>query len=642
MSSHFFQPPPEPPTDVREELRRENAALRAELDLLREELRISEALRAALRADYEALVDASQTLTEDREKLRQRLEELEAVNKRLVDMLWGRRTERRTESPDQQHLDFGDEPADPPTPEEQGVLTAEQETDEAADQELLRRLKTQREARLKARLKKRGREETFPPHIERRVQVIDFREEEKQGLRHIGVTITERLCFEPPKVFVEVLQRHKYVFEGQPERGVHSRPAPVSIVEGCKYDFSVVAAVVGMKFGFHNPTYRQQDWFAQSGWFPSRSTCNDLINYAVEAALPLYLQMWSLLLSCPILYGDDTRLRLLSRNALTAEQLARLEGRKKPGGKPGEGPTLDTGPPGSLTSYAWYYGALDAAAPYDVFQWSLTHQHSVIDTHLADYRGIFVGDADGANARLELRSGGRILHASCNAHARRGFVKAEAHEPVLASQGLSFYRQLYEVEERGKLLDAESLRALRQRAAVPVWQRLQNWLDSAPVKRVLPKGPMGEALGYLRNQWSALRLYLTDGRIPIDNDHSEQRIRPLTIGRNNWLFLGHPAAAPGRLQLFSLVSSAHRHHLVLQDYLKDVLSKLAEAAQRRPTALELGCPYLLELLPDRWAAAHPQSVRQERIAEQQRVSDAKRLRRVQARIEARQAQTASA
>jgi chromosome segregation ATPase len=116
MSSHFFQPPPEPPTDVREELRRENAALRAELDLLREELRINEALRAALRADYEALVDASQTLTEDREKLRQRLEELEAVNKRLVDMLWGRRTERRTESPDQQYLDFGDEPADPSHP----------------------------------------------------------------------------------------------------------------------------------------------------------------------------------------------------------------------------------------------------------------------------------------------------------------------------------------------------------------------------------------------------------------------------------------------------------------------------------------------------------------------------------------------
>ncbi len=361
---------------------------------------------------------------------------------------------------------------------------------------------------------------------------------------------------ESAKLYVEVMERHNYVVKGQPDSGIHSPPAPVSIVEGCKYDFSVVAAIVGIKFGFHNPMYRQQDWFAQSGWFPSRSTCNDLIQYAVDVSLPLYQQMWSLLLSCPILYGDDTRIRLLSRNALTPEQLAQLEQRKKSRGPSGKDPPLDSGPPGSLTSYAWYYGAVDAAAPYDIFHWSLTHQHSVIDTHLADYQGIFVGDADGANARLEFRSGGRIRHASCNTHARRRFVKAESHEPLLASQA------------------------------------------------------------------------------------SEQRIRPLAIGRNNWLFLGHPAAAPGRLQLFSLVSSAHRHHLVLQDYLEDVLSKLAEAQQRHPTALEPGCPYLLDLLPDRWAAAHPQSVRQERIAEQQRVSDAKRLRWVRARIAARQASVA--
>ncbi len=75
----------------------------------------------------------------------------------------------------------------------------------------------------------------------------------------------------------------------------------------------------------------------------------------------------------------------------------------------------------------------------------------------ADYQGIFVGDADGANARLEFRSGGRIRHASCNTHARRGFVKAESHEPLLASQALSFYRQLYEVEERNVGLPAESV-----------------------------------------------------------------------------------------------------------------------------------------------------------------------------------------
>ena len=86
-----------------------------------------------------------------------------------------------------------------------------------------------------------------------------------------------------------------------------------------------------------------------------------------------------------------------------------------------------------------------------------------------------------------------------------------------------------------------------------------------------PRARSAKAVGYLRNQWSALQVYLRDGRIPIDNDQSEQTIRPLTVGRSNWLFLGHPHAAPGRLQLYSIVSSAHRHHLVIHDYLEDVL-----------------------------------------------------------------------
>ena len=87
---------------------------------------------------------------------------------------------------------------------------------------------------------------------------------------------------------MEEVHRYEYVTEGHPEQGVQSEPAPLSIVEGCKYDFSVIAAIIAMKFAFHVPTYRQQDWFAQCGSFPSRSTVNDLINYSVDTveALP--------------------------------------------------------------------------------------------------------------------------------------------------------------------------------------------------------------------------------------------------------------------------------------------------------------------------------------------------------------------
>jgi len=617
-----------------EALCRELASLHSSQDRVLQEL-------GTFRHDYEALADATLVLTSERDGLQQRVAELEAANHRLVDMLWGRRSERRSESPDQQHLDFGEEPIEPPSPEQQEIIAAQTKADEALDQELLRRLEQRRKARREKKKKKTRREE-FPPHIERRERVIDLPEEQKQGLECMVVKVTERLRFEKPHVYVEVIKRPQYVVPGQPEKGVRSMPPPLSIIESCKYDFSIVAAILAMKFAFHMPTYREQDWFAQCGWFPSRSTTNDLINYGVATILPLHNQMWSLLLGQPILLGDDTTLRVLLRGALSEEELASLSQRIRFRQALEAGQPPNTGPPGSATSYAWLYTSLDCLAPYNVFHWSLTHQNAVIDAHLATYRGIFVGDACGANARLEQRSGGRIEHSSCNAHARREFVTAESNDPVLASQGISFYRQLYDVEERGKTLDAGARWELRQRDAVPIWARMRRWLDSDALKRVLPRSAIGEALGYLRNQWPALQVYLTDGRIPIDNDQSEQIIRPLTVGRNNWLFLGHPHAAPGRLQMYSVVSSAQRHHLMIDDYLEDVLRKLADAQQNHPADLEPGSPYLLDLLPDRWALAHPQSVRKDRIEEKEMVFDAKRWRRAQERVEARATQAAAA
>jgi len=615
-----------------------NEALQRDLASLRVSLEQVSQGQQTLGRDYETLVDATRVVSGERDALQQRVAELEAVNRRLVDMLWGRRSERRVESADQGRLNFGDEPLDPPSAQEQEIITAQTEADEARDQELLKRLEARRKARREKKEKERGREE-FPPGMERRERVIDLPEDQKQGLQPIGVKVTERLRFEKPHVYVEVIKRPQYAVPGKPAEGVQSMPPPLAIVESCKYDFSVIATILAMKFAFHMPTYREQDWFAQCGWFPSRSTTNDLINYSVDTIGPLYNQMWSLLLAQPILLGDDTRLCVLVRGALDEEQLSRLGDRSR---LRAGGPPDGTGPPGSATSYAWLYTSLDDLAPYNVFHWSLTHQNSVIDEHLATYRGTFVGDACGANARLQERSKGRIVHSACNAHARREFVQAESNDPVLASQALSFYGQLYDVEERGKTLDATARGELRQREAVPIWNRMRLWLDGDAVKRALPQSAIGGALGYLQNHWSALMVYLGDGRIPIDNDQSEQTIRPLTVGRANWLFLGHPSAAAGRMQMFSIVSSAHRHHLVIADYMEDVLRRLADAQQNHPADLELGAPYLLDLLPDRWASAHPQSVCHDRIEEREIVSDAKRGRRAKARIKARAAQAANA
>jgi transposase len=251
---------------------------------------------------------------------------------------------------------------------------------------------------------------------------------------------------------------------------------------------------------------------------------------------PLYQQMWQF--AQPILLGDDTTLCVLLRDGLDEEDLEKLSTRNRFRRALEPGLASSTGVPGSATSYAWLYTSLDGLAPYNVFHWSLTHQNAAIDGHLATYRGIFVGDACGANAGLQQRSHGRIVHASCNMYARREFIQAESNDPILASQAISFYRQLYDVEERGKTLDAAARHQLRQGEAVPVWNRMRRWLDGDAAKRALPRSRIGEALGYLRNQWAALTVYLGDPRIPIDNSQSEQIIRPLTVGRNNWQFLG--------------------------------------------------------------------------------------------------------
>ena len=604
---------------LNEELRERNASLEKTVNELCQE-------NEKRNHDHEALLISTQTLIENRDKLEQRVEELEAINARLVDMLWGRRSERRIDDPNQQVLDFGDAPDE----ELQKVLMAQLQADQALDEHLVEDEKRRRRRRRAKQRQTRG----FPEHLERRERILDLTDEEKVDLQRIGESIAERMRFEKPNVYIERIIRPKYVAKGQPERGVMAQPPPLSIVEGCKYDFSVIAAILSQKFAFHCPTYRQQDWFAQSGWSPSRSTINDLINISVDVLDPLFQQMWQLLLQQPIILTDDTRIQLLTRGALSCEQLASLQGRHRSGTPPGKHSSKPEDQ-GSVTSYAWLYTGLKDLAPYNVFHWSLTHQHAVVDAHLRTFEGIVVGDAFSGYTQIEGRSDGRMLHASCNAHARREFVKSEASEPILSAQAESFYRQLYDVEERGKTLDVQGIFQLRQRDAVPIWNRFGKWLNSDQLQRVLPQSDFGKAIGYLRNQWTGLQRYLSDGRIPIDNNQSEQEIRPLTTGRKNWLFLGHPEAAEGRLQLVSIVSSAARNHLMVYDYLEDVLKKLAHAAQNDPAQLALGSEYLLDLLPDRWAATHPQLVRKDRMDENKRVFEKKRARRAARRIAAR-------
>jgi len=616
-------------------LREENAALHQERSELLEQLTAAEAAKALAEAELSTLTDAAGVLQDDREELRRKNSELQASVDRLTDMLWGRRSEKRIPS-DQPTLFDLQPPLDELSAREQEILAAEEVLTDAEKQKLLDELLDRRKARQQRRLQERGREE-FPDHIERREIDLDLDEEQKKGLELLGVKVFERLRFERPSVYVEVVNRYIYVRRDDPDAGVFAQPAPLGILPGVKYDFSVIAAALSMKLNFHQPTYRQQDIFAQAGYFPSRSTLNDLFNYSVIVTEPLFNEAWRLLLQQQILLGDDTRVRLLTRGALSDEEVEKMNRRRGTGSR-------DRPPPGSVSSYVWLYTGLDGAAPYDIFHWSLTHENCWIDSHLATFHGVFVGDAAGPNAHLEQRSGGRIVHAACNSHARREFLAAEKSHPREAAKALAFYKLLYAVETRSTLLEGVDLLEVRRKEALPIWTAFERWMESDALKGVLPKSPLGKALSYMRNHGVALRRYLYDARLPIDNNQSEQTIRPFVIGRRNWTFLGHPAAAPGRLKLFSIASSAHRHGLFVHDYFEDILQKLAYAQQREPDLLTPGSEYLQSLLPDRWALTHSASVSHDRRRERAAVAENKQirfLRRELAQLEDRQARQPS-
>jgi transposase len=608
------------------------AAQVQELMKLKEELQRN---YDSVRCDYEALRAATEQVIEQRDQLQQQVEELRVTNKQLTHMLWGRKSERRPGDPGDRLLpEFVPQFAEP---QDAAVITATEQLQEKLDEEIIAAYRARQ-----AKRQKQPRSEEIPAHIERRERLLDLPEEEKDGLTYIGDAVTERLELERPKVYVDRIVRRQYVRSENRAAGVLAPPVPLGIVEGAKYGFDVIASMIALKYAFHQPTYRQQDWFAQCGWTPRRSTINDMIQLGVETTVPLYAQLYYELLRQNIILADETTLLLLTRGALTEEQLAQLRKRRKStdaaddGGQP-------AGPSGSVTSYAWLLLGLDGLAPFNVFHWSLTREATTIDALLSSFHGTVVADAYDAYTEIERRSQGRIVHASCNVHARREFVEAETYEPILCAQIQSLYGQLYEIEERGKSMSLADKLALRQQESTRIWDRIAAWLEQPEVRlAALPKSRFGKAVGYLKNQWSALQRYLTDPRLPIDNDQAEQTIRPLTVGRRNWLFLGHPQAAPGRMQLLSIVSSAQRHHLVIEEYLADVLRQLADAKQHRPQDLELGSPYLRNLLPDRWAEQHPQSIRRARVEENSARAEAKRARRALRRQEERRQKRANA
>lgn len=521
----------------------------------------------------------------------------------LLQQAFRKRSERYLEDASQLKLDFGNTPEIADAAE--GLSDAIEQADVIIGE--YRRRKRDR----------KPRNEQLPPHLPRYEVQLDVPESvktcEQHGVRKvIGYDRQETLEFERPKLRVRVTLIPKFVCEQEPACGVVGPPRPPGLVEGNRYDTSIAAEIITAKCGYHLPIYRQQDWFAASGWTPGRSTLLNIQTAAAELIPPLIASFRTDAIQSGMLGTDDTRVTLLLppeipeliAGDMKSQRINEVFTEARTEGRP------------SVSARMWAYRCL--LLPLNVFDFTVSRHRDGPDAFLVEggFTGKLMADCYSGYLGIALRSESRILHAACAAHARRKVFDAREYHPLLSSQFLAMFQELYDVEDRARTMTAENRQALREAESRPVWKRMRTLLDSDIVARLLPKEKFTEAVGYIRNQWDALQVYLTDGRMPIDNNEVEQLMKQVAIGRKNWMFIGSVAAGERMADLLTLVSSAVRNDLDVWAYVKDVLDQLLA-----------GSKDYASLRPDRWALAHPEAIRVYRQEERRDRADAKRARR---------------
>jgi hypothetical protein len=274
----------------------------------------------------------------------------------------------------------------------------------------------------------------------------------------------------------------------------------------------------------------------------------------------------------------------------------------------------------SINAKMWAYRGV--TVKLNVFDFTVSRHRDGPAWFFDDYQGTLLGDCWHGFEAIAVASEGRIVRAGCNVHARRYFEKSESY-PEDRKQWLRWYRQLYDIETRGQPLSVEERWALRQQEARPIWEAMATWLEEAEQRTsqvILPKSDMAKALQYVRNHFVELQRYLDDGRLPIDNNDTEQLMRQVAIGRKNWLFAGSVEGGERSAGMLTLASSAIRNDLDVWAYVKDVLDQLLAGS----TDYE-------SLLPWNWGAAHPESIRTYRVEERRDRLDRKAARRAQRR-----------
>lgn len=399
------------------------------------------------------------------------------------------------------------------------------------------------------------REEIVPPEVQL----------EPAAFRRIGEEVREQLGFKPAEFYRVQLVRPKFVRIGNPVAKPVIAPLPPSLQDRCIATPGLIAEVIDNRFVCHLPYYRQEEIFTRLGVRIHRKTLCDWTLLASDWLSIIYRNIQYEHWRCPYRQIDETPIPYL-----------------EPGtGKAQQGYLWTSSIPGGSVFFHWHEGR-GTSGLNDLFE------APVIDQQASEL--IHIIQCDGYSAYPAwAKDKPWIKLMGCHAHMRRKFFEASEQSPRLVAWILRQIAHLYQIEESLRQSKAgPSLRvAVRAGESRMIHQRLHKAITLLAKRRILPKSKLGKAIQYALRQWSQLELYLSDGRVEIDNNLIENAIRPTKLGAKNWLFIGNVESGKKCAILYTIVENCRRLGINPREYLEDVLTRLptmkaSEAASLTP------------------------------------------------------------
>lgn len=392
-------------------------------------------------------------------------------------------------------------------------------------------------------------------------------------MQPFGEESSEQLEYIPASLKVIEHARIKYACQACQERPAIA-PPPEKVIDKGLAGPGLMAWIAVSKFSDHQPLYRQENIFARLGLDIPRSTQCGWLGQVAELLEPLYRRMARQIILSFKIHTDDTPIDLLD---------------------PGRGKTQ--------TARFWVYVG-DDTHPFTIFDFTPSRSRDGPEKFLKGFKGYLQADAFAGYDRM---CGGKdVIEVACWAHARRKFFEAKDTD-ARAAEMLALIGELYAVEAQARpqieaaralpleqrsaaLSDAfAARRQLREAASKVALEKIDAWMK-ARAADTLPKSPLGLALGYARNQWRALNRFVEDGALEIDNNAGENALRPIALGRKNYLFVGSEHGGRRAAILYSLIRTCERHQINAWEYLRDVLVRISTHPASQIDAL----------LPHRW------------------------------------------